>query len=676
MKKFILLLLLIFSTNLYAKINLDENIWYIHKGFNKKWTNSQNFDFMDGWKKEKGKTVKIKDIYSEIDNNIHEYSIITKFNAKRKILDLNNAIALHIPAIGEVWQVFINGKLIKDEYKIKKDGTISQNRAIRGAIVDFSPQILKPENNILLFRISGNPNFWRTGLYHYPGFEIDKLTTLYDKHSELTVFMLLTFYLIVGLFYFMFYFSKSKKNYIIYLAIFTIGLFIYFFTRSNYIFHYINQSDIILRIEYISLFIIFPTFIAFFDTIYFKFLSKPTKYIFIISLIFIFLTSIIPFYYTRKLLYIWQFFAVPTSFYFVFINIKAINKKIKKAKFLFPGTLLVFFTALFDIFDSIFFHTGISLSKYGIFLFVFGLVILLFLQFSKIFNKVEKQIKVRTSELVKSLETIKKLKLQQDGDYYLTSLIIEPLIKNDSQNKNVLVENFIKQKKHFYFKNKSVEIGGDINISTDLKINDKEYLIFMNSDAMGKSLQGVSGAIVIGVSFNLFINRTKKHGYYSKVTPEEWIKESTRDLQRVFSGFNGAMLASLVVCLLEIETGELYYLNAEHPKPILYRNKKASYFEGDQNMYKIGIGYENQNYDVSKIKLKYGDYVILGSDGKDDINIGNESNMVLHNNDNFILETIEETDGDIYKTLDKLSKKGDFIDDISLLSVKYIPSKS
>jgi len=106
----------------------------------------------------------------------------------------------------------------------------------------------------------------------------------------------------------------------------------------------------------------------------------------------------------------------------------------------------------------------------------------------------------------------------------------------------------------------------------------------MNSDAMGKSLQGVSGAIVIGVSFNLFINRTKKHGYYSKVTPEEWIKESTRDLQRVFSGFNGAMLA--------------------------------------------------------------------------------------------ILETIEETDGDIYKTLDKLSKKGDFIDDISLLSVKYIPSKS
>jgi len=102
MKKFILLLLLIFSTNLYAKINLDENIWYIHKGFNKKWTNSQNFDFMDGWKKEKGKTVKIKDIYSEIDNNIHEYSIITKFNAKRKILDLNNAIALHIPAIGEV----------------------------------------------------------------------------------------------------------------------------------------------------------------------------------------------------------------------------------------------------------------------------------------------------------------------------------------------------------------------------------------------------------------------------------------------------------------------------------------------------------------------------------------------------------------------------------------------
>ena len=53
----------------------------------------------------------------------------------------------------------------------------------------------------------------------------------------------------------------------------------------------------------------------------------------------------------------------------------------------------------------------------------------------------------RTAQLSDSLKIVRDLKEQQDGDYFLTSLLIQPLAANHARNKHVKVETFLKQKK-------------------------------------------------------------------------------------------------------------------------------------------------------------------------------------------------------------------------------------
>ena len=66
-------------------------------------------------------------------------------------------------------------------------------------------------------------------------------------------------------------------------------------------------------------------------------------------------------------------------------------------------------------------------------------------------------------KLSESLEQVNTLKEQQDGDYYLTSLLVQPLSGNFIKLKETefKIETLIRQKKQFHFKNKNSEIGGD-----------------------------------------------------------------------------------------------------------------------------------------------------------------------------------------------------------------------
>ena len=347
MKKILVLFMLFMSVTLYAEINLDKNIWWVHKGFEKSLIYSKVIPTVEGgWKSVTGKVVKMADLYPNATTKDWQYTITTRFDAPDDMLRFYNAVGLYIPGIGEAWQIYINGKLIADQFAVSDNGKIIVNRAVRNGIIDFTPNILRKHDNVLLFRIAGNPKFWRTGLYQFPGFTIDRLSTLNRKHSELVVFMLMTFYLIIGLFYIVMYFTRSKERYVVYLGMFTFGLFIYFFTRSDYVFQIFSRSDVILRVEYGSLFFLFPAFYGFLDTLYFKNISFFVKGLYVLSGVLIVLAIFTPFYYTRYVLYIWQITAMFSIVYFVYLNYRAVRSKVEEVKFLLPGTLIVVFTTI------------------------------------------------------------------------------------------------------------------------------------------------------------------------------------------------------------------------------------------------------------------------------------------------------------------------------------------
>lgn len=290
-------------------------------------------------------------------------------------------------------------------------------------------------------------------------------------------------------------------------------------------------------------------------------------------------------------------------------------------------------------------------------------------------QNLETMVVQRTDELNQTLQEVQALKEAQDGDYYLTSLLLEPLQFNNNSTKNTRTEFYVEQKKKFKFRKWESQIGGDICITDTITLNGRDYTVFMNGDAMGKSIQGAGGALVFGVVFNSGIMRTRLERN-ARTYPELWLRERFLDIQNVFLSFEGSMYISVCMGLVDDLTGQMYYINAEHPWTILYRDGKAGFLEEELNIRKIGTPGEEEKFSVRMFQMMPGDVVFSGSDGRDDLMIPQESGEAVMNEDEYeILKRIEEASGNIEQIVSLLKDKGQLSDDLSLLRISYFEGR-
>ncbi|TGK00775.1 serine/threonine-protein phosphatase [Leptospira semungkisensis] len=282
----------------------------------------------------------------------------------------------------------------------------------------------------------------------------------------------------------------------------------------------------------------------------------------------------------------------------------------------------------------------------------------------------------KTSELRETLRTVEELKNQQDGDYFLTSLLIKPLGINRTSGKKVKVDFLIRQKKNFVFKGKASEIGGDICIAQEILLRGKEYTVFLNADAMGKSLQGAGGILVLGAAFHSILQRTLTNESTYSLYAEKWIKNAFTELNKLFQGFDGSMLVSMVLGVLDEQAGLLYYINAEHPWSVLYRDGKASFLEESLQYRKLGTPGIEESLTVKTFHLEPDDILIVGSDGRDDLELQvANGERVINEDESLFLKAVESSNGDLQSVLDTLERKGKITDDLSLLRIEYDPGK-
>lgn len=290
-------------------------------------------------------------------------------------------------------------------------------------------------------------------------------------------------------------------------------------------------------------------------------------------------------------------------------------------------------------------------------------------------ENLELKVDERTKEVREKMELIESLKIQQDGDYFLTSLLAKPLFYNANKSQLVKTEFIIKQKKQFEFKNKSADLGGDICITGNLRLGTKEnykrYTMAMNGDAMGKSMQGAGGSLVMGVMMNSIMARSASQNRILNQTPDEWLHLVYQEIHSVFKSFNGTMVISAVIFIIEDETGKAYYINAEHPFSVLYRDGRASFIEKEMQLRKIGFDVE-ADFKVETIQLQQGDVIVIGSDGRDDIDITPKENYRTINEDETIfLKIVEKANSDLPKIIENILEVGNIIDDLSLLRIGY-----
>lgn len=285
----------------------------------------------------------------------------------------------------------------------------------------------------------------------------------------------------------------------------------------------------------------------------------------------------------------------------------------------------------------------------------------------------EVKVEKRTEELTTTLGQVQELKKQQDGDYFLTSLLIKPLATNHAKSDTVQVDFLLEQKKKFQFRKWDSEIGGDICMANSIKLRGRPYTVFLNADAMGKSIQGAGGALVLGSVFESIVERTVLVESMQEYSPERWLKNAFIELHKVFESFEGSMLISLITGLVDDLTGLLYYINAEHPWTVLYRGGKARFIEEELMLRKLGTQGMEGGVSVQIFQLEPADILIAGSDGRDDILTGTreDGERIINEDEHAFLKHVEISQGSLQSIYRSLEKMGELTDDLSLVRVSY-----
>lgn len=292
---------------------------------------------------------------------------------------------------------------------------------------------------------------------------------------------------------------------------------------------------------------------------------------------------------------------------------------------------------------------------------------------ANLYSNMEEMVEDRTARLKQTLDEVQELKEQQDGDYFLTSLLIEPLNVSNVSVPGVNISYTVNSKKKFTFRNRSCELGGDICVAYDLTLRGQKTAVFINSDAMGKSIQGAGGAIVLGSVFKAMVERTNNSTYLQRQSPREWIIEAVKELQSVFESFDCSMMISLVLGIIDTDNSKMYFINAEHPFTVLYRKGRSLFLEKELTVRKIGMPGLTEPEKVYAVQLKPGDVIIAGSDGRDDILIESPGSKtkVINEDETLFLTIVEEADGDLEKIEQKILKNGEQTDDLSLLRIEF-----
>ncbi|MBL8020990.1 MAG: SpoIIE family protein phosphatase [Leptospirales bacterium] len=280
-------------------------------------------------------------------------------------------------------------------------------------------------------------------------------------------------------------------------------------------------------------------------------------------------------------------------------------------------------------------------------------------------------------EVRERMDEVVKLKEKQDGDYFLTSLLIKPLIANSAPRHPVDIEFLLDQHKKFIFRNRESEIGGDYLCAHAVELQGKPFTAFINGDAMGKSIQGAGGALVLGTVFQSVIQRTHS-SRDSQKPPEVWLKDCFVDLHNVFTTFDGSMLVSALLGILDNETGLLYYINAEHPRIVLYRNREAKLVEDEHILRKLGVTGITQGMRIRTLQLEPQDILVIGSDGRDDLEIGVQESgtRIMNEDENLFRAIVQNAGGDLAQIKTELQKAGHIVDDLSLMRLGYREDES
>ncbi|MCB1174557.1 MAG: SpoIIE family protein phosphatase [Leptospiraceae bacterium] len=591
----------------------------------------------------------------------------------------DTVLALQTPTVSDIAVFFIN------QHQIGSLGDLASNRSgtYKQGLFSFPAHYIRSNAPNFLY-IHLHSDGIRPPLIRSPLARIGSNTRIQQEYrNELALsFFLLAAYFAVGAYHMVLGLRRPKDSYNIYFGLFCILISFYWVFRSSYRDYLFEDVDLRMKLEFITLYLAGPILVGFFDRFFQGRLGWTAKGYFLYAVLLSTIAAVSSYTLLHQTLLAFQI-TIPLALgYVLYLVIFHLCKANIDAWYLATGTIILIGSILHDLMAARGYINSPHIARYGFGLFIAGIAGILAnrfvrtqIQVEELNHDLEGKVTERTRQLEESLENVRHLKVQQDGDYYLTSLLIQPLGGVFDEDAAVRIDYYIKQKKQFYFKKWHAEIGGDLVAAYALELQGQRYMAVVNGDAMGKSIQGAGGALVLGTVFKSVVTRTQLSSQARQKSPERWIKDCFVELQNIFVSFDGSMLISAFIALIDTTTGTLYYLNAEHPFAVLYRDHTASFIEDQLYLRKIGWAGIEGHIEVRLFGLQPGDVLLLGSDGRDDLDLGqDEAGWRKINEDEFeFLRSVAESKGQLNVLPGIIASKGGLTDDLSLVRIEYQP---
>ena len=339
-----------------------------------------------------------------------EFTIIIPVEMDNEALDYLGANLTVLPgfyftSLGENWEIYFNGTLVRSEMHLGENGQILERRRWWDVYFPIDNSLVVPGTNILALRIIGDPSYLYTGLAHTPHY-LDDYQFIKTRHLNFHFLILCGLFGFTGIYYLMIFLSVRNKREIfnLFFSLFSIMLCIYTITRHSIINDLIPNSDITFRLRYSSLSLSIPIFGMFFETLVRGKITKVTWgylafCLFTESTSFLFSAP-----YSDDIGIIWHAFLFIYFSYLVFYNIVYFyfwdNKGPRKSGVsndvntplvnIFIGTVLIYVCGIYEVLDALFFYNSYRLFQYSTFAVQIGMTLSLSQRFSGMYKQLER----------------------------------------------------------------------------------------------------------------------------------------------------------------------------------------------------------------------------------------------------------------------------------------------
>jgi len=333
-----------------------------------------------------------------------EYTIIIPVEMDSKAIsfmenDSSVVPGIYFSIIGENWEIFLNGNLVRSEMHLDQNGQIKSNRTWRDVHFPLDKNLFVPGTNILVLRIVGDPSYNVTGLYYAEPHYIDDYNTILMQHQSYVRYFVCGVLGYTGIYYLLVFLSirNRKEIHNLYYSIFSLFLCIHFIATEGTVHNLIPNSDISARLEYITLFLAMTMLCIFIEQIGRQRVSK-ISWGFLAFSLYIGITQI--FFCNQYADEVMHIFLLLTIVYFSFIFFGIVrahfarqrnnNNKASGTFFsILVGSLVVYACGIHDALDVVVFRNAFRLFLYSTFVFHLGMTLAMSRRFSKVYKELE-----------------------------------------------------------------------------------------------------------------------------------------------------------------------------------------------------------------------------------------------------------------------------------------------